>query len=461
MKRTMFLLLTAAIATGLFFACDESDNENSSESSEVEADGTVSEKLNDASNYVDVTIPDMLSGTRSSASTRSNGTIEFINAGKWASASSDDLITPPGGVPQASETLVCDGYSVSGKVNYRDYVKIHLDSSCKMTQANGSGFKPTIYGRFDSLIQIMTYIQDSGIPTDDNGIPDLGIHTGQVTIDMGTLTILMDVEAAQDTTYYDKRMTVTGFADTNANNLQDSDEPVLIDVLMWLRFTGTEFNFMNVDVGDYDNDNANESFSISVLKWELDTGKMAFEYVSDTSDSVTNGNLSHYRLLIEAENSKSWLYIFDGKASTGDSSDFIQWALYTPDNSSEKGTVSIRQLRADTSDVWLGNICAKFATGEGEPGPEPITGDTSSASGGTCQGHVSDSLNIKTGMMDALTKIRVNTTYLETAEDKGFPGSADYTASSSDKSAWLSAGDLVSVSFSNRGSFIDNFDKQP
>ena len=417
-----------------------------------------------AASYVSTAYPTLTTSARQTHGTNDESirATNFITPAKWESTTNGDLIDPPGGVVNdASSEPNYDGAELPSLVNYRDYMKMALDDDYRRSSGDDGGTnRPTVFGRFDSVAQILGYLTSAGIAMDASG-PAVGTYNSSLTVDGNDIRVIVDVTNTAVTTYYSRRVAVTGFVDTNNNTVFDTGENQVVDVLMWVRGSATELNFMQVEQRDDGDDDSIDNRVVTILKWNRSTGSLQFEYVSDTDDSVNAGNLEIFRLLIESTGGKAWVYQFTGKAdATAGLPDFVQWALYTPSNTATEGTYSIRQLRTN-SDVWLGNLCATFATGVGAAG-EAIPDDTEPAGGGTCAGQVSDSINTKVGIMGFASSIRAHTTSAETMEDKGFPAntSPDFSVAAA-RSLWLAAGDSVSVSFDNRTEFIAQWDGTP
>ncbi len=424
---------------------------------------TLSDLINEAAVYLGDAIPDYENdigrGKRFVMSAASRDT-EFITPSVWSSTTPGDLIDPPGGVvsdPGGEPNY--EGAALPTKVNYRDYMKMALDPAFKRA-SDGGTTRPTVFGRFDSLTDILGHMESAGITVDADGLPATGEYSVNYTVDSQALRILASVTATSDSTYYDRKIDLIGFSDTNSNGQVDGGEAVRVDTLMWVRATSSELNFMMQEGRDADDDGDKDSMSLNVLKWNKTTGAFSFEYVSDTNEDQDNGNLEIFRAFIEGTGGKTYVYGWTGKADPADdSADYLQYALYTPLSTETEGTVSLRQLRTD-GDIWLGNLCSTFTTGAAVVGD--TTGDPEPASGGTCSGQVSDSLNTKAGIMGFAFGVRANDTWVETADDKGFPATANTDLSvEANRSAWLDAGEGISVSFSNRANFISHWDGTP
>jgi hypothetical protein len=321
-------------------------------------------------------------------------------------------------------------------VNYRDYLKMALDAD--FGRADGSKtFKPTLFGRLDGLLDILTYMGQTSIPKDSDGLPTVGTHSSPLTIPgMGTVTIDAEVSTPSVTTYYDKRMYLKGSAGAST----------LFENLIWLRSSSTALNMLHVEL-------SSERISINVIQWNRSTGKLAFEHHTGVDD--TQGSLSHYRYLIEDSSGKQYFYSFDDQSGTGQ--DYMQIALFSPTATSTEGTVSIRERVSSTNpdEIRLGNICIGFSSGTGVSADSELTGE---ASGGTCAGHT-DAINTKSGIMGPIFGIVNHSTWEESASDKGFPTS-DWSTSGN-REAWLTAGDGVSTSFNTRTEFISRFAAKP
>lgn len=425
------------------------------------ATANVGTQLTNAVSYLTKAIPDFGNsvGSRSTSDSVGDRTIEFITPAKFISSTAGDKIDPPGGtVTNAASEPTYLGATIPTTVNYRDYLKMSLDENFKRT-SNGRTFRPTLYGRFDNISTILTTMADSGVAM-DGGMPSIGSFNLNVTVEGQTVRVIGSVTAATTTTYYDRRVDIYGFSDSDGSTTLNGSETKMFHNLMWMRVNGTTLNFMVVELGDRDSNATNDTVSISVLNWNQSTGKMMFEYLSVTDDAINNANMESFRALIESTNGKTWVYGFSGKAaSTRPVRDFMQWAIFTPTSTSTQGTASMYQLRTD-GNTWQGNVCATFATGVGEVGD--TTGDAEPASGGTCSGQVADALNIKSGIMGAIFGIRGKTTWQENADDKGFPATANNSfETEAARNAWLTAGESISTSFSDRTGFIAQWDATP
>jgi len=425
----------------------------------------VSGLLTEAASYLGTSIPDFGNtvGSRTTPGYDSRRAIEFITPSKWSSATSGDHISPPGGVVSSpGDEPTYGGATLPALVNYRDFMKMALDPEFKRS-SDGRTYRPTVFGRFDSLVEILGYMQQAGVSVDGSGLPAVGSYNVSLTLPerATTVRIIAEISATANTTYYDRRVDLIGFNDANGNTALDNGEQLMINNLMWIRANASALNFMMIEQRESSRrGRAINHGSLNVLKWDRTTGKFQFEYVSVPSDSVTNGNLEIFRAYVESTDGKTYAYGFTGKADqTLSPADYLQYALYAPTSGTTEGTVSLRELRTD-SDVWQGNICATFTTGVGAVGD--TTGDSEPASGGTCAGQAADALNTKAGIMGFANGIRNATVWTAPFDDKGFPATAkpDWSVAA-DRAAWLVAGDTVSVSFSDRTGFIAAWDGTP
>ena len=448
--------LTLPIIAALTLSACGSD---STDDDDEVAMGAVSEQIAEAASYVNESLPDLDNTVGATArvgalpaerSLLDVGilTTYFLSPTNWVSALVSEQTAPPGGTVSVGETY--NGGALPSTVNYRDYIKLSLDADYTRS-TGGDAFRPTVFGRFDQLMEGMTYIEQSGIPTDANGQPEVGSHTGSLTIDGTAIAVEVVVTASASTTNYSRNMDVRGYADANSNGLVDTGEPQVFHNLIWVKATSTQLNMMLTELGDADNDGALDTFATNMLNWNRSTGNLRFERASVPNDSTGNF-VDTSRILIESTGGKAGVYSFEAVAgATG----FMQWGLYTPTSAATEGTVSIRDIRSN-GDIWLGNLCVTFLTGVGAAG-DAIVDDTTPAGGGTCAGQV-EALNIKNNLMLPGTEVRNFTTWDELATDKGFPfaTAADWSTAAN-RTSWLTAGEAIVPAFTGLTQFISRF----
>jgi len=427
---------------------------------EEEELGAVSEQLSEALDYVNESLPDLGNSVGATVRLREPArlrslldvgilTTNFITPTVWGSATVSDQIAPPGGSVFAGETY--NGGALPSTVNYRDFIKMSLDAD--YSRSDGSSvFRPSVFGRFDQLVDGMTYIEQSGIPTAANGQPEVGSHTGTLTVDGTAVALEVDVTASASAANYSRNMDVRGYVDANSNGLVDTGETQAFHNLIWLKATSTQLNMMLTELRDANNDGALDNFAVNMLNWNRSTGNLRFERASVPNDSTGNA-VDTSRILIESTGGKAWVYSFEAVAGAAG---FTQWGLYTPAVTATQGTVSIRDVRSN-GDIWMGNICATFASGVGVAG-DTISGDVEDpASGGTCAGQL-DALNIKGGTMYPGFQVQQYITWDQLATAKSFPFlTAGDWSSDSNRAAWLTAGELVGPAFTNKTQFIGSF----
>jgi hypothetical protein len=373
-------------------------------------------------------------------------TLNLIYTSDWAGTSF--MTEPPGGALGASEPNY-GGSALPATVNYRDHLKMALDAGFE--RASDRTYRPTLFGRMDNLLDIMVYMAQTSIPKDADGLPTIGTHSSPLTVDGITLTIDAEVSTPSDLTYYDKRLYLKGSAGGS----------VQFQNLIWIRSNSNVLNLMQVDLQDrWDTGGASQGqdgtpdrISFNVIQWNRSTGKLAFEHHTGADD--TTGAFEHYRYLIESSSGKQYFYSLQDQ--NGEGKNYMQIALYSPTATSTQGSVSIRESRigGSSNEIRLGNLCVGFAGGSGVSADTDLSGE---ASGGTCSGHT-DAINTKTGIMGAIFTLVGYTTWSQSATNKGFPTS-DWS-SSSNREAWLNAGDLVSASFNTRAEFISRYSSKP
>jgi len=449
--------LTLPIIAALTLSACGSD---STDDDDEVAMGALSLQVAEAASYVNESLPDLENTVGATArvgalpaerSSLDVGilTTNFISPSNWGSANASEQTSPPGGSVSVGETY--NGGALPSTVDYRDYIKLSLDAD--YTRSNGGDdFRPTVFGRFDQLMEIMTYVEQSGIPTDANGQPDVGNHTGALTVDGNAIAIEAVVTASASTTNYSRNMDVRGYLDANANGVVDTGEVQVFQNLIWLKATSTQLNMMQTELRDANNDGTLDNFATNMLNWNRSTGNLRFERASVPNDSTGN-TVDTSRILIESTGGKAWVYSFEAVAgATG----FMQWGVYTPSVTATQGTVSIRDIRSN-GDIWMGNICATFSSGVGVSG-DAISGYVEDpASGGTCAGQ-SDALNIKGGTMYPGFQVQAFTTWDQLATAKNFPFStaADWS-STANRAAWLTAGEAIAPAFTTKTQFIGSF----
>lgn len=428
--------------------------------------------LGEASDYVADSFPDFQNTVGATTSNINFGTlsvddctgIDWILAPVWSSDGGDcaeHLFFPPGGSLGTGEPTY-EGQAIPASVNYRDYFKMSLDPNFERKSSDGGNYTPGLFGRFNSMVEVLGYLSSANLTLDADGTPATGTQLGSVELDQGTILIQAEVSIPSNTLYYDKVLHIKGHPDMNSNGVIDDNEEEVLDTLMWLRSNGTQVNFMQVDEGSGEN---RTSMYIDTLKWNTSTGELAYEYISDSNDTDESGNaqISHYRVYISGSNSKAWMYGLDAKTdSTDANNNALHYAIYVPTPDTTQGTISIHDKRS-SSLTFLGNLCTTFSTGSGIAGSEAMPGDSEEASGGSCAGQSADALNIKAAGLPLGNSMRSETTYNALAGEKGFPivSHATYTTSSEATTAWKTAGEEISVSFSGRTSFLNDLDSTP
>ncbi len=358
--------------------------------------------------------------------------LELLYTTNWANGSL--LTEPPGGVVGGSEPNY-GGSALPATVNYRDYLKMALDA--EFERGSGQTFRPTLFGRMDSLTDILTYMGQTSIPKDGDGLPTVGTHSSPLTIaGMGTITIDAEVSNPADTTFYDKRMYLKGSAGGST----------LFENLMWIRSNSAALNMLHVEL-------SSTRIAFNSLQWNRSTGKLAFEHHTGVDD--TTGSFEHYRYLIESSSGKQYFYSLQDQS--GEGKNYVQIALYSPTSTSTQGTVSVRESRigGSSNEIRLGNLCIAFSGGSGVSSDTDLSGEVS---GGTCTGHT-DAINTKSGIMGAIFTLVGYTTWTQSASNKGFPTSN--WSSSSNREAWLNAGDGITASFNTRNEFISRYAARP
>jgi hypothetical protein len=420
---------------------------------------SVTASLSAAASYIDESLPNLgnsvgfhktaLSALNTSKSSFS--AINLILTSNWGSTSAGDKTDPPGGVYQSGQEPNYGGSAMPSTVNYRDYLKMSLDSQFKRGTEE---YRPTLFGRFDNLISILTYLGQTSIEKGPDGLPVVGTHNTTLSVSgMGTVSISAEVSNPASTTYYDKRMFLRGYADLNTNSSYDAGTDLLLfENLIWARSNSTELNMLQVELQDK-NGSAGilDRMGFNVIKWNRSTGKLAFEHSSAPDDN--SGQVEHYRYLVESSTGKQYFYSLQSRM--GINTEYTQIAMYTPTPTSTQGTVSLRDIR-NNGDVWLGNLCVTFANGVGASSDNDPADE---ASGGTCAGHT-DAINSKAGLMGVGNTI-INTydQWQDVATAKGFPTS-DWS-NTTNRNAWLNAGDAVTVSIGNRADFMNRFAGSP
>jgi hypothetical protein len=373
----------------------------------------------------------------------------------WASTNPVHRVDPPGGVAQPGETY---GGVALGQVNYRDYMKMVLDPTFSRVGDVGT-YRPGLYGRMDGTIQLFTYVEQSGIPVDAAGLPEVGSHSVPFTVNGQALRVLADVAATSHTAWYDRRMELRGFLDSNGNGALDAGEQLAFHNLAWMRATAGQLNVMVLELRDHTQDTVPDVFSVHVLNWNRSTGNLRFEGFT-LPDDATDLPLESHRLLIEQSGGKAWLHGFSGSPVPGaNGAQYFQYVLYSPSSTAAEGTFSLRRLSG--TDTYFGNICGVFNTGAGEDGVD-VNGQVPAAGGGTCQGQAADAIQHQASVVAPSEELLTATRWVAGADSKGFPASAHPDWSSPARlSAWLSAGEAITVSFADKAQFISRLDPAP
>jgi len=82
--------------------------------------------------------------------------------------------------------------------------------------------------------------------------------------------------------------------------------------------------------------------------------------------------------------------------------------------------------------------------------------------GGTYPGQAADAIQHQTSVVAPSEEILTAATWLAAANSKGFPASANPDWSTQARlSAWLSAGESITVSFADKAQFISRLDPSP
>lgn len=448
---TLLTLASAAIASG----CGNI-NDLIAAGTDSGTSQNVLTSLNAAASYIDQSLPNLgntvgLQNSSLRTAKTSLSSMNLILTTNWGSTSASDKTDPPGGVFDPGHEPTYGGSAMPSTVNYRDYLKMSLDSEFSR---GDDEWRPTLFGRFDNLLSILTYMAQTTIEKGSDGLPVVGTHNTTLTIPgTGTIGILAEVTAPSSTTYYDKHMYLIGYADLNSNGSYDAgSDTSLFANLMWLRSTATELNMLQVELQDKSgSDGILDPNGFQCSQMESFYGKLAFEHSSAPNDNT--GQVEHYRYLVESSTGSQYFYSLQSRMGLG--SEYTQIAMYTPTPTSTQGTVSLRDVR-NNGDVWLGNLCVTFANGVGASSDNDLNNE---ASGGTCAGHT-DSINTKAGLMGVgNTLVNTYDEWQDVATQKGFP-TTDWS-NNTNRTAWLTAGDSVTVSIGNRADFLNRFAGTP
>ncbi len=341
-SKWLSLLLIGCIAlTGCLDSDDDDDDADDDpigDSGELGAVTVPSTAINAALTYMDESLPEygsastvaytkaqiqrfLVQSSRSwlpistahAAATATAG--DTLTATNWDSTSTANKIFPPGGFPQTNETYP-DSTDPVVYVSLKEHIGKQLDADFARESGDGGAFKPTLFGRFDSAINIINVLAaavpdgfEAGEQTIYITMDNQGTPTAAEEEDEGAIAIELDiVDISDDSTLYDLALRIVS-------------EPMDLEVWVWLKNTTAVLNFQQLEydmVDHEDDDSIPESageitrMSTVTLNWNRTSGEMLFEYVSVDDDAATQANGSAMRMYVEEEGGDSYLVGFEG-----------------------------------------------------------------------------------------------------------------------------------------------------
>ncbi len=223
-----------------------------------------------------------------------------------------------------------------------DYVGQALNSSYSLPSEEGSVF-PTVFGRFEGDLEVLTAILSANGVTLTNGVPTPGSYDVTSTIEGTAFNVTFDATATTDTTYYDvfvNNITVSGLGALTFNAL--------------MRNSATELNLLTTEFGEF--------YSYSILNWNKSTGVLRYEYVSDRdTGSDATGQLETHRLYIDADG-MARLISFGGRSIASDPDAQAVSVVADGGENATEASVSVH-YNSGSGDTITGLICANAQTG--------------------------------------------------------------------------------------------------
>ena len=341
MKLLSYLLYSFMILS--LTACLDLDDDDDDDSNVTLQTQTITtEALDEAVAYIDQSLPEYGSASTAAyfmtesknrllASVKNLSPIALANAAAnpanaptatatladaWDGSVAQYLISPPGGFPQTNETYPNTTDPVD-YMNLKEHIGKQLESNFSRASGDDGSFKPTIFGRFDSALDI------SGILV--ALLPD-GIKTGESTVYVKLVNDEPTASTSDDPNAAPVNLKVIDVS--GSNSLYDlaiyiQSDALSVEDWVWLRNTSAALNFQQLEfktVNNEDDDNITvaagdiDRTSVTTLNWNRTSGEMLFEYVSidDENENYTDVNGSAMRLYVEKTDGEAHLIAFEG-----------------------------------------------------------------------------------------------------------------------------------------------------
>lgn len=248
--------------------------------------------------------------------------------------------------------------SSNTSLSIKDYMGKQLDPDAMGDGGSGQEFALNVFGRFDNSMMIGCALMSVGSSIDaSTGYPSNGTMT--ITMSSANLEIMKSkcgmsdseatymasqsptpeitavVEDATDTTYYDKKITMTLPASMSGSTQY-----------FYFRFNSSEINILNAEDGS-------SSDSRTLVNMDLTSNVLKVEYYSGSSGG--GANLYLHRLYYDKDNDIGKLTTYYGGAS-----DFVKYTLVGKPNAG--GTFALSFTSDQTTD-YNGQACVSVSTG--------------------------------------------------------------------------------------------------
>jgi len=321
--------------------------------------------LNSALSYLSTSLPTI--GSRR-VEKRAANRAAYDLVTNWAT---DDIMDPVGGYPPGS-----DGMDMTIKVSPQTFFTNALNPDFEVPAGDEEhdSYRPTIFGRFESRLKILGYIAAAtGAPPVVNGLYAEGTYSVDVDVEGQSITgIQIVVTNTPTSAHYDQKFTIT--------------KSPMIDEVFYVRNNATNINFLAYEIGEHK--------SVTICAWDLATGNMRFEYLSD--DDANEDNIEHFRFFVESTGGASYLMGLYGDTNAGTADQQQAFGVKVDSGkSSTTGTLSTNSLMPN-ADTLKGVGCVTFATG--------------AITTGACSGQT-NVIDMSTTLPTALTNLRAVTAW--------------------------------------------------
>ncbi|NVK37400.1 MAG: hypothetical protein HWE18_05715 [Gammaproteobacteria bacterium] len=390
----LMILLTLGL-TACFDSDDDDNDENSSAASQTSALSETT--VNELVSYIDDSLPEygsapsvayFMTDTKNTLiaaakqlspfplahaaanATNAGATTDTID-NAWDGTGNQYLISPPGGFPQANELYPGTSDPVV-HVHMKDYMGYQLQNGYRREGSDGS-YKPTLFGRFDSAIEISDILNEL--------LPN-GLSSGETTV---YVEMVNDEPVATTSEDPDgnpvelKIIDVSGSGSLYDYAIYVESTELGIQDWLWLRNTSSELNFQQLEYKQATEtiDSVETTFqrmSVTTLNWNRSSGEMKFEYVSIDDDTNTQMNASIMRLYIKETDGEAHLISFEGDGA-GDNTrnEYKLFAISTEGGDAATEalvTVNFNTKDKDNNDYHIASsgFCVNMADGSKSSG---------------------------------------------------------------------------------------------